>query len=133
MKRNQLDAKTGCGVIRKAVRLFGKIEWRYRSLHLPDGVFRTSRACGTGSVVILEPEMRNQLGALEVAQSVLELHKLDEQIMLRIEARHRHRRLEIEAEPLLDAQALKPVAPLRQVEEQDEGQNDRCGENRIPA
>jgi len=48
MKRNQLDAKTGCGVIRKAVRLFGKIEWRYRSLHLPTGFSELRAPAGRG-------------------------------------------------------------------------------------
>jgi len=41
--------------------------------------------------------------AHDVAQRVLQLHRLNEKIVLRIEARRCLRRLEIEAEPLLDA------------------------------
>ncbi len=48
-------------------------------------------------VVILQPQMRDQLFAFQVPQRVLQLHQLDEQIVLRIQARCRHRRFEVEA------------------------------------
>src|SRR3954464_12610744 len=67
------------------------------------------------SVVVLETEMGDQFLALNVAQRVLQLHQLNEQVVLRIEPRRVHRRLEVERQPLLDA--LHPRA-LREVEEQ---------------
>ena len=39
------------------------------------------------SVVVLEPEVRDQLLAAQVAQRVLQLHQLDEEVVLRVEAR----------------------------------------------
>ena len=55
----------------------------------------TVRHCAS-SVVILEPEMRNQLLPPEVAERVLQLHQLNEQIMFRVEAARMDRALEIE-------------------------------------
>src|SRR5688500_7608244 len=55
------------------------------------------------SVVVFAAQMRDELLAAQVAQRVLELHQLDEQIVLRVERRRMHRALEIEREPLLDA------------------------------
>ena len=43
----------------------------------------------SGSVVVLEPEVRDELLARHVAQRVLQLHQLDEQIVLRIQLRAR--------------------------------------------
>src|SRR3984885_10894242 len=51
------------------------------------------------SVVILQAEMRDQLLALHPAKRIFQFHRLDEYIVLRIEARGRHRRLEKEREP----------------------------------
>src|ERR1700758_637318 len=48
-------------------------------------------------VVVLQPQMRDQFLALEMAQGVLQLHQLDEQVVLGIEAWHRHRRLKVKA------------------------------------
>ena len=47
-------------------------------------------------VVVFESEMRDHLFAAKVAERVLQLHQLDEQIVLRIQARRRLRRLEVE-------------------------------------
>ena len=49
------------------------------------------------SVVILQPQMRDQFLALQMPQRVLQLHQLNEQIMLGIQSRHRHRRLKVKA------------------------------------
>ena len=49
------------------------------------------------SVVILQPQVRDHLFALQVAQRVLQLHRLDEQVMLGIQPGRRHRRFEVEA------------------------------------
>lgn len=48
------------------------------------------------SVVVLESEMRDQFLAAQVAQRVLELHQLNEQIVFRVEPGRAHRTLEIE-------------------------------------
>ena len=57
--------------------------------------------------VILKPKMRDQILAHDVPQRVLQLHRLDEQIVLRINTRRRIRILEVEAQPLLNAQPLQ--------------------------
>src|SRR5215469_10389514 len=75
--------------------------------------------------------MRDQLFALQMPQRVLQLHQLDEQVMLGVQARNRHRRFEIEAEPLLNADSLQLRATLCEIEEQDQVENDRCGKNRV--
>src|SRR5687768_10255958 len=69
------------------------------------------------SVVILQAEVRDEVFAAEVAERVLELHQLDEDVVLGVEAGRGHRRLEVEGEPLL--RALHPDA-LREVEEERE-------------
>ena len=50
--------------------------------------------------------MRNEIGAHDVAEGVLELHGLNEQIVFGVQAFAGLRRLEIEAEPLLDTDRL---------------------------
>jgi len=55
------------------------------------------------SVVVLESKVGDKVRAHDVAQSVLELHRLNEEVVLGIEAFARLRRLEIEAQPLLNA------------------------------
>src|SRR5688572_7343947 len=74
--------------------------------------------------------MCDQILTPQIPQSVLELHKLNEQIMFRIKACRAHRTLEIEAQPLLDA---SHTASLGQIEEQNQIQNDRRGQNAVPA
>src|SRR6266404_1074668 len=54
-------------------------------------------ASNDSSVVILLPQVRDQVLPHHPAQGVLQLHQLNEQIMLRIQVRRGHRRLEIEA------------------------------------
>src|SRR5579864_8263123 len=53
-------------------------------------------------IVILLPEVRNQALAHHPAKSIFQLHELYEQIMLGIQTRRGHRRLEIETQPLLN-------------------------------
>src|SRR5262249_33183082 len=84
-------------------------------------------------VVILQPQMRDQRLSPQVAQRVLELHRLDKQIMLRIEPRRCHRRFQVEAQPFLDAQPFQFVAALGQVKEKHQVQNDGRSQNRIAA
>src|SRR6187401_2870672 len=74
--------------------------------------------------------MRNQLFALQIAQRVLQLHQLNEQVVLRVETGRVHGALEIERQPFLDA--VHPGA-LRQVEEQRDVEDDRRGEDTVPA
>src|SRR5580700_260893 len=58
-------------------------------------------------VVVLQPQMRDQFFALQMAQGVLQLHQLNEQIVLGIQARRSHWRLEVEAQPFLDAETAQ--------------------------
>src|SRR5215475_14181450 len=55
------------------------------------------------SVVILQPEVRNQILAHNVTQRIFQLHRLNKQIVLRIQPLRRHRRLEVKAQPLLNS------------------------------
>ena len=64
-------------------------------------------------VVVLAPEVRDELLALHVAQRVLQLHQLDEQVVLRIQTRRVHRALEVERQPLLDARTCPRASPGR--------------------
>src|SRR4051812_9489963 len=66
------------------------------------------------SVVVFEAEVRDEVFAAQMPERVLELHQLDEDVVLGVEAGRGHRRLEVEREPL-----LYPTHPdaLREVEE----------------
>src|SRR5215213_3040742 len=69
-------------------------------------------------VVVLKPEVRDEVFAAQVAERVLELHQLDEDVVLWVEAGRGHRRLEVEGEPLLralHADALREVQEEREV------------------
>src|SRR5207237_10477984 len=83
-----------------------------------------------GLVVILTAEMRDELFALEKPERVLELHQLDEQIVLRIHRRRVHRALEVERQPFLDA---VHVRALREIEEQRNVEDDRRREDAVAA
>src|SRR6266550_5791290 len=73
-------------------------------------------------VVVLTAKMRDELLALEIAQRVLQLHQLDEQVVLRIEAAGVDRTLEVERQPLLDAMH---AGALGKIEEQRDVEDDR--------
>src|SRR3954469_8535627 len=77
---------------------------------------------GVMSVVIFAAEVRDQFLALQVTQRVLQLHQLDEQVVLGIEAGRVHRALVIERQPLLDP---AHAGAARQIEEQRGVEDDR--------
>src|SRR5580692_3051607 len=77
--------------------------------------------------------MRDELFAFQMAQSVLQLHQLDEQIMFGIEPGYGHWGLEVEAEPLLNAETFQFGAALSEVEEEDQIEHDGRGQDRIAA
>jgi len=54
-------------------------------------------------VVVFQPQVRDHLLPAKVPQCVLQLHGLNEEIVLRIQPKRGHRRLEVEAQPLLNA------------------------------
>src|ERR1700689_633981 len=66
-------------------------------------------------------------------QRVLQLHQLDEQIVLRIKSRRGHRRLEIKTQPLLNAEATKFRAALGEIHEQHQIEYNGRSQNGIPA
>src|SRR5437868_9389784 len=68
-----------------------------------------------------------------MTQGVLELHELDEEVVLGIEAGSGHRRLEIKAEPFLDAAATQFWGALCEVEEEHQVEHERRGEDGIAA
>src|SRR6476646_7570640 len=81
-------------------------------------------------VVVLTAKVRDQFFALQVPQRVLQLHQLDEQIVLRIQAGCVNRALEVKRQPFLNAMHAGAV---RQVEEQRHVENDRRSENAVAA
>src|SRR5437773_936905 len=87
------------------------------------GISRTESA---RLIVVLQAKVCDQLFPVQVAQRVLQLHGLNEQIMFRTESGSRHRRLKIETEPLLDSDAAELVAALRQVHKQRQVENNGC-------
>src|SRR6266436_2817235 len=76
------------------------------------------------SVVVFQTQMRNQLFALQVPEGVLQLHQLDEQIVFGVESRCRHWRLEVEAQPLLNANTVQLRGAFCQIEEQNKVEDD---------
>src|SRR5215469_1494260 len=81
-------------------------------------------------VVVFGAEVGDELLAHHPAQSVFELHRLDEEVVLGIQLRRAHGRFEVEAEPLLNAMHS---GALGQVEEEDEVEHDGRGENGVAA
>ena len=119
--RTSCSRNSGRSRARRNERRQGKRERVERSLFC---VRRASRCIG--SVVVLLPEMRDEILPLDVPQRVLELHELDEEIVLGVEPRRVHRALEVEREPFLDA---AHADPLRHVHEEREVEDDRRGED----
>src|SRR5947199_10441230 len=89
----------------------------------------TSAGC-VKLVVVFTAKVRDQLFAFEVPECVLQLHQLNEQVVLRVEARRVHRALEVERQPLLNA---AHVGAAGQVEEQRDVEHDGRGENAVAA
>src|SRR5205823_8385496 len=54
-------------------------------------------------IVILKAEVGDQFFAPEMAQGVLELHQLNEQVVLWVKAGRGHRTLEVKRQPFLNA------------------------------
>src|SRR6476646_1826868 len=77
--------------------------------------------------------MGDEVFALQVSQGVLEFHQLDEQVVLGIEPRSSHGRLEVKAQPLLYSQAAQLRTALGQVQEQHQIQHERGCQNRVAA
>src|SRR3954463_12083324 len=70
------------------------------------------------SVVVFQSQMRDELLTAQVTQRVLQLHRLNEEVVFGVEAWLGHRRLQVEAEPLLYADAAQLLATLRKIQEQ---------------
>src|ERR1035441_7372413 len=85
------------------------------------------------SLVVIEAQVRNQVLPHDVAQRVLHLHRLDKQIVLRVDALGAVWRLEVEAQPLLDAQAAQARRTRGEVHEQAQIQRQRSCQNRVAA
>ena len=66
----------------------------------------------------------------EVAKGILQLHRLDEKVVLWIEVGSALRTLEIEGKPLLDS---RHVCPHSEISEKDKVQDQRRGQNTISA
>src|SRR5436190_22066307 len=108
------DRRTECRRSREYACLLDWIELMIRTLFF----FLTPSKAGL--IVIVETEVRNQVFASHPAQSILQLHQLNEQIMLRIEARSRHWAFKIEAQPLLYSAHSSAVC---QIQKQHKVQN----------
>src|SRR6185437_12996783 len=83
--------------------------------------------------VVIQAEVRNEVFAHNVAQRVLELHRLDKEVVLGIDALGRIRRLEVEAQPLLDAEASQTWRACGKVHEEAEIERQRSCEDRVTA
>src|SRR4051812_27939448 len=74
-----------------------------------------ARNSDPSSVVVLQPQVRDELFSSHVPERVLQLHQLNEQIVLRVQLRRVLGALEVEREPLLDA---VHAGALREIHEQ---------------
>src|SRR5262245_44898798 len=74
--------------------------------------------------------MRDQVLALQIPERVLQLHQLNEEVVLRVYLGCMHRALEIEREPLLYA---RHPGALGEIEEQYRVEHDRRSENAVAA
>ena len=74
--------------------------------------------------------MGDEIFALKMAQRVLELHQLNENVVLRIKPGSSLRRLEVERQPLLNTLHSRS---LSQVKKQGKVEAERRGEDRITA
>src|ERR1700733_892740 len=64
------------------------------------------------SVVIFEAQVSDQVLALQMPQRILELHKLNEKVVLGIKIRRGHRTLEVKRQPFLDASHAGPLCQI---------------------
>ena len=77
--------------------------------------------------------MRDQVRAHDVAQRVLQLHRLDEEIVLRVEALSSLRRFQVKAQPFLNADGSEIGRALGQIEEEHQIERNRSGQDRVAA
>jgi len=91
---------------------------------------RADRCLFTASdlVVVIQPEVCDLGFSHEIAECVLQLHQLNEQIVLRIECRRALGALKIEGEPFLDA---GHGGPLGQIHEEHQVQDQRRGQDAV--
>src|SRR5688572_30468873 len=73
--------------------------------------------------------MRDQLLPPEMAQRVLQLHQLNEDVMFRVKPGSGLRRFEVKRKPFLDA---FQAGALCKVEEESKVETKRCSEYRVP-
>src|ERR1039458_1893867 len=91
--------------------MMSQLEWNsYGCIRMRTGLVtffffsrRTIISEGTRSVVVFLAQVGDQVLAHHPAKSILELHGLDEQVVLGVKLRGAHGRLEVEAEPFLNA------------------------------
>src|SRR5918997_5632170 len=83
----------------------------------------------TPLIVVVEAEVGYEILAPYGSQGVLQLHKLDKEVVFGVELGQDHRALEVEREPLLDA---PHPSPLRKVQEQRQVEDYGRGEDRVP-
>src|SRR6202161_1325452 len=97
-------------------------------------ITRTFRLAGSWRldplVVVLEPKMCNQILSAHPTQRVLQLHQLNENVVLGIQPGSRHGSFEVEGQPLLNAFHARP---LRQIQEKNQIQHQRSGQDGIAA
>src|SRR5215472_6553276 len=84
----------------------------------------------TALIVIFQTEMSDQIFTAHPPERVLQLHQLNEDVVLRVESGRGHGRLEVERQPLLDA---PHSGALRQIQEQHQVQYNRRRQDRIAA
>src|SRR2546427_6659024 len=87
-------------------------------------------SCSAGSVVVFLAEVGDKVFAHQPTEGVLQLHGLDEEIVLGIEVRCAHGRFKIKAEPFLNAMQ---AGALGEVEEKHQVENDGRGEDGVAA
>jgi hypothetical protein len=75
----------------------------------------------------------DEVFAHDVAEGVLQLHGLDEEVVLRVDAGSAVGSFEVEAEPLLNAEAAQTGRASREIHEEDQVEGERCGENGVAA
>src|SRR5450631_253474 len=91
---------------------------------------RDTTPLGYSALVVVEPRMIQDLFPNQDPERIRQLQVLDEEVVLGLQVRPRHGRLEVEGQPLLDAGEARA---LGQVEEEEQIQDDRRRENGVAA
>src|SRR5688572_21437781 len=79
-------------------------------------------------IIVLKPEVSDQIFTAQVPQSVLQFHELNKDVVLRIQAGRGLWRFEIERQPLLHS---LHTGPLGEIQKQRKVETKRSGEDRI--